>query len=261
MLKRAMMAGLNAAGVNVLDLEVATVPVTRFHVRRPRAAGGVTVRLGRRRPAVGRDPLLRRRRHRHRRGRAAQDRAAVPPGGLPAGASPPRSATSASRPGPSSTTPPPSMRHGRHRGDPRPRRSSWCSTTRFGVDAFVMPNVLAKLGADVLAVNPYASTGRRRSRSTRAEHADGVADAGARVGRPPRRGASTPTASASPSSTTRATCSPTTRRCWRSSRWCPSQLLGDRGRPAGRASAGRRSASPRRTACEIVVDQAVHRRS
>lgn len=45
MLKRAMMAGLNAAGINVLDLEVASVPVTRFLTRSPRAAGGLTVRL------------------------------------------------------------------------------------------------------------------------------------------------------------------------------------------------------------------------
>src|SRR4029453_7990913 len=29
----------------------------------------------------------------------------------------------------------------------------------FGATSFVMPNVLAKLGADVLSVNPYASTG------------------------------------------------------------------------------------------------------
>src|SRR5204863_8616205 len=28
----------------------------------------------------------------------------------------------------------------------------------YGSTSFVMPNVLAKLGADVLAVNPYAST-------------------------------------------------------------------------------------------------------
>ncbi len=45
MLKRAMMAGLNAAGVDVEDLEVASVPVTRFIVRRPSSAGGVTIRL------------------------------------------------------------------------------------------------------------------------------------------------------------------------------------------------------------------------
>jgi len=45
MLKRAFMAGLNASGVNVLDLEVAPVPVTRYLVRQPLAVGGVTFRL------------------------------------------------------------------------------------------------------------------------------------------------------------------------------------------------------------------------
>jgi mannose-1-phosphate guanylyltransferase/phosphomannomutase len=39
------MVGCNAAGVNVEDLEVATVPVTRHHVRNSVRAGGVTVRL------------------------------------------------------------------------------------------------------------------------------------------------------------------------------------------------------------------------
>jgi mannose-1-phosphate guanylyltransferase/phosphomannomutase len=45
MLKRAMMAGLNASGVNVLDLEVASVPVTRVQARRPDTVGGLTLRL------------------------------------------------------------------------------------------------------------------------------------------------------------------------------------------------------------------------
>lgn len=45
MLKRAIMSGLNATGVDVLDLEVASVPVTRFLVGSPRAFGGLTVRL------------------------------------------------------------------------------------------------------------------------------------------------------------------------------------------------------------------------
>ncbi|MCB0963204.1 MAG: NTP transferase domain-containing protein, partial [Acidimicrobiales bacterium] len=45
MLKRAFMAGLNASGINVLDLEVATVPVTRFLTRQPSASAGVTIRL------------------------------------------------------------------------------------------------------------------------------------------------------------------------------------------------------------------------
>ncbi|HWC10620.1 MAG TPA: sugar phosphate nucleotidyltransferase, partial [Acidimicrobiales bacterium] len=44
-LKRAMMAGFNATGINVEDLEMSPVPVTRFHVRTERAEGGVTVRL------------------------------------------------------------------------------------------------------------------------------------------------------------------------------------------------------------------------
>jgi mannose-1-phosphate guanylyltransferase/phosphomannomutase len=44
-LKRAMMVGCNAAGVNVDDLEVATVPVTRFQIRASSCQGGFTVRL------------------------------------------------------------------------------------------------------------------------------------------------------------------------------------------------------------------------
>ncbi|MCU1492428.1 MAG: nucleotidyl transferase [Acidimicrobiaceae bacterium] len=44
-LKRAAMVGLNAAGLDVEDLEAATVPVTRFHVRTGQSRGGVTVRL------------------------------------------------------------------------------------------------------------------------------------------------------------------------------------------------------------------------
>jgi mannose-1-phosphate guanylyltransferase/phosphomannomutase len=41
---RAIMAGLNATGVNVDDLEVTTEPLLRFHVTRARASGGVLVR-------------------------------------------------------------------------------------------------------------------------------------------------------------------------------------------------------------------------
>ena len=44
-LKRAVMVGCNAAGVNVEDLEVATIPVTRHHIRSSGNQGGVTVRL------------------------------------------------------------------------------------------------------------------------------------------------------------------------------------------------------------------------
>jgi mannose-1-phosphate guanylyltransferase / phosphomannomutase len=43
MIKRALIAGLNGAGVHVHDLEVAPIPVTRFHVRSARALGGLAV--------------------------------------------------------------------------------------------------------------------------------------------------------------------------------------------------------------------------
>jgi mannose-1-phosphate guanylyltransferase / phosphomannomutase len=45
MLKRAVMVGLNATGVNVEDLEAATLPLTRFHIRAGANRGGVTVGL------------------------------------------------------------------------------------------------------------------------------------------------------------------------------------------------------------------------
>jgi mannose-1-phosphate guanylyltransferase/phosphomannomutase len=45
MLKRAAMAGLNAAGVNVIDLEARSIPVTRLVAASPEARGGMTFRL------------------------------------------------------------------------------------------------------------------------------------------------------------------------------------------------------------------------
>jgi mannose-1-phosphate guanylyltransferase/phosphomannomutase len=44
-LKRALMVGCNSVGVNVTDLEVATIPVTRHHIRTRGTQGGLTVRL------------------------------------------------------------------------------------------------------------------------------------------------------------------------------------------------------------------------
>ena len=43
-IKRAMVVGLNAAGLDVHDLELVPVPVARFYARSARALGGVTVR-------------------------------------------------------------------------------------------------------------------------------------------------------------------------------------------------------------------------
>jgi mannose-1-phosphate guanylyltransferase/phosphomannomutase len=44
-LKRALMVGLNAGGINVEDLEVASLPVTRFALRNSTNIGGLSVRL------------------------------------------------------------------------------------------------------------------------------------------------------------------------------------------------------------------------
>jgi mannose-1-phosphate guanylyltransferase/phosphomannomutase len=44
-LKRALMVGCNSVGVDVTDLEVATIPVTRHHIRTRGNQGGLTVRL------------------------------------------------------------------------------------------------------------------------------------------------------------------------------------------------------------------------
>ena len=55
----------------------------------------------------------------------------------------------------------------------------------YGSVSFVMPNVLAKMGADVLALNPYASTAGRVG-FDRAEHANALGElvgvSGARLG-------------------------------------------------------------------------------
>lgn len=44
-IKRALMAGLNASGINIVDLELSPLPVTRFQVKAQRAQGGLDVSL------------------------------------------------------------------------------------------------------------------------------------------------------------------------------------------------------------------------
>ena len=196
MLKRAMMAGLNAAGVNVLDLEVASVPVTRFLIRSPggraaasRSAWSTATRSrsssGSSTPTAPTSP----------RTRSARS-SGCSAGGLPPGVRRPRSATSGSRPAPSSSTRPRSRPPSTSQAI-RAARFKVVVDYAFGSTSFVMPNVLAKLGADVLAVNPYASTGRRhRLRPRRATRPSVVAaSCGPRA--PTSARCSTPTASAS----------------------------------------------------------------
>ncbi len=44
-IKRAIITGLNATGVNVSDLEIAPIPVNRLYIKTQRAAGGVDIRV------------------------------------------------------------------------------------------------------------------------------------------------------------------------------------------------------------------------
>lgn len=156
MLKRAVMAGLNAAGVNVFDLEVASVPVTRFAVRQPVVSGGVTVRLDEADPdsvafrfldSSGLD-IVETSQRKIERQFSREDFRRVPPEEIGDIDFPPRI-----------------LEHyttalGQTVDLDIVRGAGFKIVTDygFGSTSFTMPTVLAQLGADVLAVNPYAST-------------------------------------------------------------------------------------------------------
>jgi len=156
MLKRAMMAGLNASGINVVDLEVASVPVTRFATSRPEIAGGITVRL------VGGDPQSCVIRFFDREGKdltedaqrkierlfLREDFRRVFPAEIGDIEYPPR-ATEQYTAALEATVDTTIIRDARFK---------IVVDYAYGSSAFVMPNVLAKLGADVLGVNPYTTT-------------------------------------------------------------------------------------------------------
>jgi len=156
MLKRAMMAGLNAAGVNVHDLEVSSVPVTRFATSRPEIAGGITVRLMAGDPqscvirffdAKGKD-LSEDAQRKIERLFLREDFRRVFPAEIGDIDYPPRAMeqyTAALEP----------------TVDVEPIHAAGFKVVvaySYAPAAFALPNVLAKLGADVLGVNPYAST-------------------------------------------------------------------------------------------------------
>jgi mannose-1-phosphate guanylyltransferase/phosphomannomutase len=156
MLKRAMMAGANAAGVNVLDLEVASVPVTRFIVRRPDHAGGVSIRLVEGDPqscvirffdTTGADlPEDQQRKVERLFGR--EDFRRVFPAEIGDIGFPPRSLEQYTA----------ALEATVDIGAIREARFKVVVDYAYGSTSFVMPNMLAKLGADILGVNPYAST-------------------------------------------------------------------------------------------------------
>jgi mannose-1-phosphate guanylyltransferase/phosphomannomutase len=183
MLKRAMTAGLNAAGVDLLDLEVASVPVTRFTTRQPSTAGGVTVRLVEGDPqsvvirffdSSGTD-LAEGDRRKIERLFLREDFRRVFPGEIGDIVFPPRALEQYT--GALEAT-----------VDMDAIAAAGLKVVvdySYGSTSFVMPNVLAKLGADVLAVNPYASTRGRihfDARAAAEEVAGVVRASGARLG-------------------------------------------------------------------------------
>jgi mannose-1-phosphate guanylyltransferase/phosphomannomutase len=156
MLKRAMMAGLNAVGLNVEDLEVASVPVTQFIMRRPTARGGITIRLDKGDPQSvvirffdgGGLDITEETQRKIERLYARQDFRRVLPGEIGDIGFAPRAlehyATALE------TT-----------VDVDAIRAAEFKVVidyAYGSASFAMPNVLAKLGLEVLAVNPFVST-------------------------------------------------------------------------------------------------------
>ncbi len=155
-LKRAIMVGCNAAGVNVDDLEAATVPVTRFQVTSSRSSAGVTVRLDAEDPqsvvlrffdkdGIDVDETTQRKIERlyHREDFRRVLAREIGDLGFPAR----------------------TLEHYTQAlidsVDLSSARGSGLKLVldySFGTSSFVMPNLLAKLEAEVLVVNPYANT-------------------------------------------------------------------------------------------------------
>ncbi|MBV8462065.1 MAG: mannose-1-phosphate guanyltransferase, partial [Acidimicrobiales bacterium] len=155
-LKRAVMVGCNAAGINVDDLEVATVPVTRFQITSSTSQAGVTVRLAPDDPAsvvlrffdedgLDVDEATQRKIERlyHR-----EDFRRVLAREIGDIGFPPRSLEYYTA----------ALVDSVDLSDAREAGLKLVLDYSFGTTSFVMPNLLAKLEAEVLVVNPYANT-------------------------------------------------------------------------------------------------------
>ncbi len=155
-LKRGLISGLNLSGINVEDIELATVPLTRFQVRNGPSQGGITVRLAAGDPDTvemrffdsdGRDidPSIQRKierllyREDFRRAFGADiGDITFPPRSLEFYTAALEQAVDIDR--------------------VRQRSFKVVLDYSYGAVSIVMPNLLTKLRAEVLAVNPFAST-------------------------------------------------------------------------------------------------------
>ena len=157
MLKRAMMAGLNAAGIDALDLEVASLPVTRFLTRSPQAGAGLTVRLQAGDPQSvvvrfldtdGAD-ISEAAQKKIERLFQREDARRVLPEEIGDIRYPIRALEDYAV----------ALEATVDIAAIAARGFKLVIDFSYGSTSFVMPNVLAKLGAEILAVNPFAATG------------------------------------------------------------------------------------------------------
>ncbi len=156
MLKRAVMVGLTSAGLNVEDLEAATMPVTRLHIASGQSRGGIAVQLARDDPqsvvirfldehGVDIDANTQRKVERLLFREEARRVLAPEVGDIDF---PPRTAELYAD----------ALVVGVDLAAVRRRRYKIVLDYAFGAASFVMPMVLTRLGAEVLAVNPMVST-------------------------------------------------------------------------------------------------------
>ncbi|MGH9044520.1 MAG: mannose-1-phosphate guanyltransferase, partial [Acidimicrobiales bacterium] len=173
MLKRAIMVGCNAVGIDVKDLEVATVPVMRHHIRSTASRGGVSVRLAPDDPqsvtirffdaeGLDLDEASQRRIERLYQREEFRRVLASEIGDIDF---PARAVEQYTK----------DLVGALKRGDQLTSGTKLVLDLSYGSASFVMPNVLAKLDADVLVVNSYAHTVGMIS-VDRAEHALRVAN-------------------------------------------------------------------------------------
>lgn len=156
MLKRAMIAGLNSGGINVMDLETASVPLTRFHCRSAVAGAGITIRLSTADPDSvtirffddeGAD-IIEEKQRKVERLFDREDFRRVRPADIGNIDLVPRALELYAI----------ALEQTVDIRAIAERRFKVVIDYSYGSTSFVMPNVLAKLGAEVLAVNPFAST-------------------------------------------------------------------------------------------------------
>ena len=155
-LKRAVIGGLNLAGASVEDIELSTVPLTRFQTCNGTARGGMSVRLALDDPdtveirifdSAGRD-IDEDVQRKIERLLSREDYRRAFAGDIGDITFPPR-ALEYYAVALESTVDLPRLRE---------REFKVVIDYSYGAAAVVLPSVLAKIGADILAVNPFAST-------------------------------------------------------------------------------------------------------